>query len=282
MFPYRNKSNAKQSLKNYSSRSILLRTCALVKSKEEKKKGGKKKKRNYLLRPSQLHLLAISDRSSVDPPVETFLLSSSPRFFVRHSHRQRPNTRFSNYIGFEDERFPCSLTLVNSAREYGREEKDRASWENRPMFTVNFSWTSESVGRLSFRRREGRVDREGQARVCTRSKKARVRSRGFKLTGPDRMRALLFVVATFRTPARKIRTRSSGKRFLQILLHVQLHEQLSWKHRSKIFEPELGSDFFFLLISFEIVTIIANSNLGRKDFIFLIFFFFFCSRRTCR
>lgn len=51
----------------------------------------------------------------------------------------------------------------------------------------------EWIGRLSFRRREGRVDREGQARVCTRSraKKARVRSRGFKLTGPDRMSAAL-------------------------------------------------------------------------------------------
>lgn len=138
------------------------------------------------------------------------------------------------------------------------------------MFTVNFSWTSESVGRLSFRRREGRVDREGQARVCTRSTQEgespvqRVQANG---TGSHE-RGSSWSSSTFRTPARKIRTRS--KRFLWYC--VSSFTNSFGGNTSKIFEPIFFS-FNFVRDCYE--RIIVNSNLGRKDFIFLIFFFFF-------
>lgn len=100
-------------------------------------------------------------------------------------------------------------------------------------------------------------------------KKARVRSRGFKLTGPDRMSAAL----------RGLRPRFAHPREKYVHARRGFYGTACPASRtsfggntSKIFEPIFFS-FNFVRDCYE--RIIVNSNLGRKDFIFLIFYFFF-------
>lgn len=143
----------------------------------------------------------------------------------------------------------------------------------------------EWIGRLSFRRREGRVDREGQARVCTRSraKKARVRSRGFKLTGPDRMSAALRGRHVSHTRAKNTYTLERTKRGRGFYSTCPW-TALGW-HTAALCSPMLWSKgienfqleaILFLFVREEFLYGRSQSIVsGRKDFIFLIIFFFF-------
>lgn len=95
-----------------------------------------------------------------------------------------------------------SLDPEEFSREFGRntsakchrlgggEKKDRVG--RTVMFTVNFSWTSESAVYRSAGVKAAWTERARHA--CAHvavPEKARVRSRGFKLTGPDRMSVAL-------------------------------------------------------------------------------------------